>query len=92
MYGRTKEANPFYGQKHTEETRKKMSEARKGIKYSKQEKLNFAKVHTSTGIFRVYKHKQSDENYLWGYTYTDEDNKKIKYLLLIMVMFYEIRF
>jgi len=34
----TGEKNPFYGKKHTEETRKKMSEAQKGVPKSEEHK------------------------------------------------------
>jgi len=38
MYGKTKDKNPFYGKKHSEETRKKISESLKGIPLSEEHK------------------------------------------------------
>lgn len=78
MYGKTGEDNPFYGKKHTEETRKKMSDARKGMKFTQEEKINFSKIHTSTGIFRVSKvnEKSSKTGFYWLYVYVDENNNR----------------
>lgn len=78
MYGKTGESNPFYGQKHTEESLQKMSEAKKGKKYTKEEKINLSKSHTSTGIFRVYKKGKNNnqDGFYWAYSYYDENNEK----------------
>ena len=78
MYGKTKEANPFYGKKHTEKSKNKMSEAHKGKKYTKEERINFSRIHTSTGIFGVSKRNETEkQGVFWAYGYRDEkDNKK----------------
>jgi len=46
MFGRVKELNPFYGKKHTEETKRKISEKNSGEKhcfYGKKRNLEYIK-------------------------------------------------
>jgi|GEM_PF-1717258 len=71
--------NPFFGQKHSMESKMKMSKAHKGKKYTKEEKINFSKVHTSTGIYGLSKKKEQN-GFLWSYTFTDENNDKKTFL------------
>ena len=44
MYGRTGKKNPFFGKKHSEETRKKISEANKGKHLSEETRIKISEA------------------------------------------------
>jgi len=79
------ENNPFYGKKHTSESKKKMSEAVSGENsywYGRnrtdENKLNVSKSSNTTGYFRVCKVKKPKckQGFMWEYKYYDDDKKR----------------
>lgn len=79
------ENNPMYGKSLSEETRRKMSEAKTGEKhfmYGKhhldKSKIKMSEARNTSGYFRVSKHKKHDckQGYIFMYYYYDENNKK----------------
>lgn len=66
------------GRKHSEESKRKISESNKGKTYSDEYMENQSKSHTSTGFFKVTKHKNSKckQGFTWEYHYFDKDKKK----------------
>ena len=73
------ENNPFYGETHTDESKQKMSFNKKGKKFTLQHKLHLSESKTTTGLYRVSKHKKKDCNqgFTWRYSYPDENGKHI---------------
>ena len=74
---REKISESLKGRVYSEETKRKLSLSQKGKKLSSQHRENMIKSKNSTGIFRVYKRKQSDciQGFRWVYQYPDENNK-----------------
>ena len=63
--------NPFKGKTHTEKSKQLMSESHHGKKFSHSHKINLSKSKTTTGFYRVSKHKKKDCNtgFVWRYSY-----------------------
>lgn len=76
---RKSENNACYwkGKTHSEETKKKMSKSHTGKVLSNKTKIKLSKIRNKTGIFHVYKSKNSQckQGFLWRYRYK-EDNKE----------------
>lgn len=72
------ENNPMYRKKHSAETRKKISEAKKGKKPSQETCEKISKVHNTSGYFRVSKQKNKTykQGFCWRYIYTGDDGKR----------------
>lgn len=70
--------NPFYGKHHSEETKKKISNSKKGKKKSIEDMIKDSEVKNTTGYFRVSKIKWKDvtQGFVWCYQYYDEDGNK----------------
>lgn len=75
---RSGENHPMYGRKHSEETRKKMSEAHKGKKLLEETKRKMSEARNTTSYFRVSKTKNSKcrQNFVYRYRYYDDDGKQ----------------
>ena len=60
--------NPMYGKKHSEETRKKMSDSHKKKKLSEEHKLNIGKAHKGKKISKetIEKRKKSLDGKIWS--------------------------
>ena len=71
--------NAFFGKKHSEESKRKMSESSKGIKLSDGHKLKISKSTNTSGYFRVHKRndKKLKQGFNWVYRYHDADGKRI---------------
>lgn len=87
FYGKFKEQAPFYGYKHSEITKKKISQANKGSnnpnygkKYSLKEKLKLSLKNNNTNYYKVGKNKNKryKQGFIWSYTYKDQNNKRKK--------------
>jgi len=74
--------NPFYGRKHSEETRKKLSEAVKGTnnpnygkKFSEEHRKNLSEAHTGRKVSEETRKKMSEA--LKGKKFSEEHRKKL---------------
>ena len=79
MFGadRSGENNPFYGKKHTEESKRKMSETKKGTKLSDETKEKLkekisGKNNPLYGVSRLGK-----DNPMWGKNHSNEAKMKM---------------
>ncbi len=70
--------NGFYGKKHSIETKRKLSELRKGIPLSDEHKLNVSISRNTSGYFRVSKKKDKcvTQGFIWQYTYYENGKRK----------------
>ena len=64
--------NPFYGKHHTEESKKKISEARKGEKNS-----FYGKHHTEESKKKISEARKGEKNPFYGKQLTEEHKKKL---------------
>ena len=72
MYGKTGENHPFYGKHHTEETRKKMSQALKG-----ENNPWYGKHHTEETRNKLALANIGEKHPFYGRTHTEETKKKM---------------
>lgn len=82
------EKNPFYGKKHTKESREKISKNHKDIsgennpnygkKISNEVRKKMSLSRNISGYYRVNKTKckRCKEGFIWRYQYTDDNGKK----------------
>lgn len=82
----SKENNPFYGKNHTEETKTKLSEARKGIfvgenhpMYGKrgEDNPNFGKRHSNETLYKMSIANKGEKNHMYGKKHSEEARRKI---------------
>jgi len=66
------------GRSHSEQSRNKISNAKKGTIISDETRRKMSKTKTSTGFFRVHKQKKNNCNqgFTWRYMYVDENGKR----------------
>lgn len=69
--------NPFYRKKHSDESKKKISEAKKGVKQSLERKINFSLTQNNSDYFRVsiIKTNGTKQGFTYRYQYYDENGK-----------------
>lgn len=88
----------FHTQNMSDETRKKISESKKGENHplynkhhSEETKRKISKARNSTGYFRVYKNKDSrlKQGFIWCYRY--RENGKIKLITSVDIEKLEIK-
>lgn len=81
----TKGGDGALGFKHTQEARRKMSEARKGEKHpmwnkycSEETRKKMSEAHNTSGYYRVYKHKDKKckQGFRWSYGYYENRKRK----------------
>lgn len=75
------ENNPFYNKKHTQQTKQKMSESKKGRDQSLNQQIQRSKSNNTTGYFRVSKEytKYAKQGFVYTYQYYDKKlNKRVK--------------
>jgi hypothetical protein len=83
MFGscRRGKENPFFGKKHTEKTRKKVSESRKG-KYAKEEHWLYKKGYLISGEknpnYGPNENLKGEKNPFYGKTHTEETKEKLR--------------
>ena len=70
--------NPHYGKRMSDESRKKMSDAKKGKKQSIEWCKQRSIPNNKTGIMRLYKmkSKQYEQGFVWRYRYYDGKIRK----------------
>jgi len=76
------EKNPFYGRKHTEKSKRRMSETHKGIKHSEETKRKMSIAHKGKKYSEEFKIKMSEinkgeNNPFWGKHLPEEHKRKI---------------
>lgn len=85
FYGKFNEEAPFYGHKHSEEAKKKISDALSGennYNYGKPLPLNVKKKislnKNTSSYFRVSKHhdKRYKQGFIWQYSYYENNLRK----------------
>lgn len=84
MYGIKGEKHPLFGRRVSEETRKKMSESRKGnnyrlgTKHSQKSKRRISIARNTSGYRNVYKKKSRTckQGFAWTYTYYEGKKQK----------------
>ena len=66
------------GFKHSEETKRKISDYQKGKTVSNETMFKMSKHQNTTGYFRVTKRKESrcKQGFLWQYTYYEDSKQK----------------
>lgn len=70
--------HPFYGKPHPTEVCKKISDAHKGKRLSKNTLKKMSESQNNTGYFRVskVKHEMYSQGFTWRYKYYDENGKR----------------
>ena len=71
--------NGFFGKNHSEETKYHLSEIRKGIPLSQQQRINVSKSRNTTGFFRVSKKKDkcAKQGFIWTYSYYEGNKRRV---------------
>jgi hypothetical protein len=72
MYGKTGKKCPNYGKKHSEESKKKMSESQKGEK-----SVWYGKHHTYESKLKISKSRLGEKHHMYGKTHTEETKIKM---------------
>ena len=75
MYGKTGDKSPMFGKKHTEETKRKMSEALLGKPLSEETKKKLSEAHNGKKLSEETKKKIGEANI--GKTLSEETKQKI---------------
>jgi len=68
--------NPMYGRKHSEETRKKLSEVNKGKKHSEESKKKMSEVQKGKKVSEETRKRMSEANK--GRKHSEESKKKMR--------------
>lgn len=82
MYGKCGKDSPWYGGKHSIESKKRISEASKGRRFSKESKQKMSEAHKGRKFSKETKRKMSEahrgkNNFMYGKTHSDETKRKI---------------
>ena len=70
------ELNPWYGKKHTEETKRKMSEDRKGMKHTEETKRKMSEARKGKTLSEETKRKMSEAKK--GIKHTEEHKRNMR--------------
>lgn len=74
VFGRSGTSNPRYGKKHTEEAKRKISEANKGNQYAKGSKRT---AEQRDKLSKVASQRKGEKNPFFGKEHSEETKKKI---------------